>query len=73
MKIVNKIKDENDCKVRISFVGYTDFDQQYGQLYSIQDFTEDVDKFSKFVYNVRARGGGDAAEDMCGGFEKAIR
>jgi hypothetical protein len=73
MKIVNKIKDENDCKVRISFVGYTDFDQQYGKLYSIQDFTEDVDKFSKFVYNVRARGGGDAAEDMCGGFEKAIR
>ena len=72
MKIVNKIKDENDCKIRISFVGYTDFDQKGEDLYSILDFTEDVDKFSDFVYKVRARGGGDAAEDMCGGFEKAL-
>ena len=76
MNIVEKIKAENDCKVRISFVGYTDFDQERypgGQMYSILDFTEDVDIFSKFVYNVRARGGGDAAEDMCGGFEKALQ
>jgi hypothetical protein len=72
MKIVNKIKDENDCKIRISFVGYTDFDQKGEDLYSILDFTEDIDKFSDFVYKVRARGGGDAAEDMCGGFEKAL-
>ena len=28
MNIVEKIKAENDCKVRISFVGYTDFDQE---------------------------------------------
>lgn len=72
MKIVEKIKAENDCKVRISFVGYTDFDQENGHMYSILNFTDDVDKFEKFVYKVRARGGGDAAEDMCGGFEKAL-
>ena len=73
MNIVSMIQDENDCKIRISFVGYTDFDQEHRELYSILDFTENVDKFSDFVYKVRARGGGDAAEDMCGGFEKALQ
>ena len=35
MKIVSMIKDENNCRVRISFVGYTDFDQEFSEFYSI--------------------------------------
>jgi len=74
INIVNKIKNEvSGCKVRLSFVGYTDFDQEHsGNMFSILDFTENVKDFSDYVYNVSARGGGDAAEDMCSGFEKAL-
>ena len=42
-------------------------------MFSILNFTEDVDRFSKFVSKVDARGGADAAEDVCGGFEKALK
>lgn len=39
---------------------------------SVLGFTKNVDEFEKFMVNVRASGGGDAAEDMAGGFEKVL-
>jgi hypothetical protein len=41
--------------------------------FSVLDFTEDIKGFKNFVNEVRADGGSDEAEDICGGFEKAIR
>jgi hypothetical protein len=73
IKIVGKIIDENSgCKVRVSFVGYRDFDMG-DRSFSVLDFTEDIRGFKNFVNEVRADGGSDEAEDICGGFEKAIK
>ena len=40
--------------------------------FSVLDFTEDIRDFKKFLNKVQADGGDDEAEDLCGGFEKAI-
>jgi len=72
-EIVKIIKEENDgVKVRLSFVGYRDFDCGKTALSELE-FTTDVDKFKSFMNGVSARGGGDAAEDMCSGFESALK
>lgn len=73
LEILEKIKEENpECKIRMSFVGYRDFDQSEEHRFKIFDFNEDVDLFKNFLGKVRARGGADLAEDVCGGFEKAL-
>ena len=72
-EIVKTIKEENNgVKVRISFVGYRDFDQGARSM-SVLGFTKDVNEFEKFMINVKAAGGGDAAEDMAGGFEQVLK
>jgi hypothetical protein len=58
----------------MSFVGYRDFDMQTEEhMFKVLDFTEDPDDFTVFLAKVRARGGADLAEDVCGGFEKALK
>jgi len=72
-EIVRTIKEENNgVKVRISFVGYRDFDQGDRSM-SVLGFTKEVEEFEKFMLGVRAAGGGDAAEDMAGGFEQVLK
>jgi len=72
-EIVRTIKEENNgVKVRISFVGYRDFDQGDRSM-SVLGFTKEVEVFEKFMLGVRAAGGGDAAEDMAGGFEQVLK
>ena len=72
-EIVKTIKEENNnVKVRVSFVGYRDFDCGKNSL-SVLNFTDDVEKFENYLSGVTANGGGDAAEDMCSGFESALK
>jgi hypothetical protein len=56
----------------LSFVGYRDFDMEE-MSFEVLDFTEDIEKFTDFVLEVDANGGGDDAEDICGGFEHALK
>ena len=58
----------------MSFVGYRDFDQQTDEhQFEVLDFTDDPDDLTVFLAKVRAKGGADLAEDICGGFEKALQ
>lgn len=54
-----------------AFVGYMDFDTALEQ-YACKDFTEDISELEQFLSGVRATGGGDAAEDVAGGFDMAL-
>lgn len=54
--------------LNFGFVGYRDFDTDR---FSIHPFTTDVIVFKNFVSGVAAKGGGDCAEDVAGGLEKA--
>lgn len=70
--IVKAIQDENPgVNTRVCFVGYRDFDMGDRSL-SVQKFTKNIKEFEDFMRLVRADGGGDAAEDMCSGFEQAL-
>jgi hypothetical protein len=61
------------CDVRLSFIGYTDFDQKNQKMFDILDFTSDPQEFQNFMKGVKARGGGDAPEDVVGGLQVALR
>lgn len=75
LEILENIKKENpQCDIRMSFVGYRDFDQQTDEhQFKVLDFTDDPDDLTVFLAKVRAKGGADLAEDICGGFEKALQ
>lgn len=62
-------KDEN-CKVRVSFVGYRDFCDRC--LFAIHDFSYNHDAVKTFIQKQSATGGGDAPEDVQGGLRKAL-
>ena len=68
-------KCQGNAKIRMAFVGYRDFrgtDLTYDNPgIEVQAFTEDITAFSSFVKAIKANGGGDAPEDVCGGLEKA--
>jgi GTPase SAR1 family protein/DNA-binding winged helix-turn-helix (wHTH) protein len=76
-----RAKCQGNATIRMAFVGYRDFrgpdaKTASGLAYDnpgieVQAFTEDITAFSTFVKAIRAAGGGDAPEDVCGGLEKA--
>ena len=55
--------------LKVAFVGYRDHCDQE-RIISLQ-FTGEIADFKSFVSDVRADGGGDAAEDVFGGLEEA--
>ena len=72
--IVSRITAQNNnCEVRLSFIGYTDFDQKSNGMFDVLDFTSSTVEFSTFMKKVKARGGADAPEDVVGGLEKALQ
>lgn len=72
--IVTRITSQNKgCDVRLSFVGYTDFDQKRNGMFDILDFTSSPVEFTNFMKDVKARGGADAPEDVVGGLQVAMR
>jgi hypothetical protein len=58
------LKDHGNCHIRLSFVGYRDFDMEE-RSFKVLDFTEDIDEFTDIVLKLKGRGGDDEAEDMC--------
>jgi hypothetical protein len=71
--IISYIKDNNPySRVRISFVGYRDFDRAEGERFSILNFTEDSDIAKKYISETIATGGGDGPEDLTGGLKKGL-
>ncbi|KAH7226202.1 hypothetical protein BKA60DRAFT_555652 [Fusarium oxysporum] len=60
----------NEAEVRIAVVSYKDHcDKNHIQFI---DFTTDVEKVRGFIDKLKARGGGDAPEDVLGGIQQAI-
>jgi len=72
--ILDKIKA--DCPgidVRFAYEGYRDFeDLKEGEKYYTIDFETNMDKFKKKLDEIIAKGGGDDAEDVAGGFKAGL-
>jgi len=70
-EIIDSVKGGNPgLTVRVCFVGYRDFTDR--ERFSLMDFSEDLDAVKAFIAKVSADGGGDFAEDVQGGFNKAL-
>lgn len=55
-------------EVRVAFVGYRDFCDK--EQFVVKDFTDNIEEMVQFIGQLKASGGGDAAEDVYGGLEK---
>ena len=69
--IMTNIMDRFENRIRVAFVGYRDHGDGPLRIECL-GFTENVEKFKRFVSNVPATGGNDAPEDVFGGLEAAI-
>lgn len=70
--VVNALQDL-ECTLTIAVVGYRDPVDKCDDTHSVLEWTGDVDKFSRFMAECKARGGGDDAEDWAGGMQIAQR
>lgn len=71
--ILDKIKaDSPGIDVRFAYEGYRDFaDLKEGEKYYTIDFETNMDTFKK-LDEITAKGGGDDAEDVAGGFKAGL-
>ncbi len=51
--------------------GYKDWSDGTNHFETL-DFTRDTERFMSFVEDIRAKGGGDAPEDVLGGLQRAV-
>ena len=72
--IIEEILDNNPgTKIRVSFVGYYDFeDRNQKRKYESMDFTEDIKSFKSFLEKLDCFGGGDEPEDLVGGLRVGL-
>jgi vacuole morphology and inheritance protein 14 len=72
--ILDKIKsDSPGIDVRFAYEGYRDFaDLKEGEKYYTIDFETKMDTFKKKLDEIIAKGGGDDAEDVAGGFKAGL-
>eukprot|EP00092_Neocalanus_flemingeri_P012286 GFUD01013244.1.p1 GENE.GFUD01013244.1~~GFUD01013244.1.p1 ORF type:complete len:679 (-),score=176.64 GFUD01013244.1:244-2280(-) len=70
-KIVSKVTEMFDNKLRVAFVGYRDHSDGFMRIETL-GFTENIEEFQTFVNNIAATGGADAPEDVLGGLEAVI-
>jgi len=68
--IDDSMEEDEGSAVRVSFVGYRDFCDKF--LYDICDFTYLDDEMKKFISKRKAKGGGDAPEDIQGALFQAL-
>ncbi|KAJ3123306.1 hypothetical protein HK098_002043 [Nowakowskiella sp. JEL0407] len=70
--IMKSIKEDVKYQTaRLAFVGYRDFCDG-AENYVTHDFTEHEAEMKTFIASVEAKGGGDAAEDVVGGYHQAL-
>lgn len=60
-----------NLELRVGFVGYRDFKDP--KPFEIHDLSSEVDTVVRFISTVKPSGGGDPAEDVLGGLEKASK
>ena len=72
--IIEEITDNNPgSKIRISFVGYRDYQEQDEQRqYFSKEFTENINEITEYIKNLDCTGGGDLPEDIVGALETAL-
>ncbi len=69
--IVQKIRATNpNLNLRLAFVAYRDLCDGNNQ-FEVMDFDSSIPHFEDFLTNLKATGGGDAAEDIVGAIKKA--
>lgn len=72
--IITEITENNPCsKIRVSFIGYRDYDDRIKGDFICKDFTENVEEVKKFIKDLDAYGGGDEPEDIAGAFDAALK
>lgn len=70
-QIIDNVKASNKgLKVRVSFVGYRDFEDK--KRFEIHPFTEDLGKVKAFISKIDAEGGDDTCEDVQGGLYNCL-
>ena len=72
-EMISAIKKEcAGIEIYLGFIGYRDFsDLDFGEEYINLEFTTDYEKIKNNIAYVKAEGGGDIPEDLCGAFEFA--
>ena len=73
-KILDMIKEiQRQCAgsdIYLGFIGYKDFnDLDFGEEYINLEFTKDYEKIKENILYLKAEGGGDIPEDLCGALE----
>ena len=73
-KIIDMIKEiQRQCAgsdIYLGFIGYKDFnDLDFGEEYINLEFTKDYEKIKNNILYLKAEGGGDIPEDLCGALE----
>ena len=74
-KVIEEIYEINPgAKIRLSFVGYRDFDNiGEKRKYEIVDFTENIETFILSIKKFECYGGGDQPEDIAGALNEALK
>lgn len=71
LDMIKKIQEQcPGIEINLGFIGYKDFnDLDFGEEYINLEFTTDYEKIKSNIEFVKACGGGDTPEDLCGGLE----
>jgi len=68
--IDDSMEEDEGSAVRVAFVGYRDFCDK--SIYDVHDFTYLDTEMKKFISKRKAKGGGDAPEDVQGALHQAL-
>ena len=71
--IIDRVLEEHEgARINISVVAYRDHCDK-GKRLEVLPFTDKKDIVLDFVSKLAAMGGGDDPEDICGGFDEALK
>ena len=72
--IIEEITENNPgSKIRLSFVGYRDFNMaDEKRVYNSKEFTENIKEITDYINNLGCFGGGDIPEDIVGALKHSL-
>jgi hypothetical protein len=74
--IVDNVKKQYSKEfsvIRVSFIGYSDHEHEENKKFYIQNFTDDIEKFKKFLTSFELmKDKEDWPEDVTGGLKKCL-
>lgn len=72
IQVIDTVVEKNpELQVRVAFVGFRDFVDD--EIFTVHDFTFDLENMKDFISNLRATGGGDLPEDVAGGIYQLLK